>query len=221
MASLNQIAEQVAIPIGKQYDQPILTLIKDLIKQERATRLRQSIGKYGLDVGWSNRYTVELELADIADTCEVTVGCNILRTVNKIPRPVRYTTDVPFIYVGFVDGSQSFSYVPFYQRRHKGSKRYTKKSITYDYRNGYVYVYDAYLNKLGYLAIDAIHENPDLVPYCNDGDGICYSDDMEFPCPADMIQSIKLSLLTGELRKRIIEDSEVKQENEPQVTTIK
>ena len=215
MPSLNQLAEQVAIKYNKQFDTPFNDFIKDLIKQARATLLRQSANKYGVDRGWTNRYVIELEAVDVADNCNVTVGCTTLRSINKIPTPVRFTTDIPFIYVGSVDGNIVFGHMPFYAVKNKKDRKYGSDKITYDWVNNYLYVYVVGIPKLKWVAIEALHESPDLVPYCDDGGGICYTDDMEFPCPLDIVQTIKLSLMQGELSKLLSPDSEVKQNEEP------
>jgi hypothetical protein len=209
MASLNQIADGLTLELKRPEDTILRDLIKDLIKQQRALYLRQSIDKYGVDLQYIQRYRAELIKVDKADTCLVTVGCAIHRTENKVPTPVRYNCDVPFQFVGSVDEGITFVYTPMSGWKHTSYNKYTANIVRYDYIDNYIYLFNT--RRLKYISIRAIYENPSLIIPCMNDDivGICYTDDMEFPIPEDLLTIIRQNILKefGVIKP---EDTEVK-----------
>ena len=215
MASLNKIAEEVLLAINKPFDFATHKRIKELIIQARAERIRQSVEKNGIDNIYVQSYNPNLVQVDIADSCNIDVGCLVLRTEFPIAQPIRYKTDVPFLYVGSIDGKISYTYASSTQEILSATKsKFMKHIPRYIYINGYLYIYN--VKRVKYISIKAPYENPNIA-YTNCS-GICYNDDMEFPLPLDMINSIiKEIVSTGILiaTKQLPEDEEVKINEEP------
>lgn len=192
MASLNQLASRIARIVREPYNHELLERIKDGIKDLRATRLRQSIERNGIDKFYELTYTAPLQLVDKADNCLVDVDCDILRSVNPIAEPVRYKTDVPFTFVGSPDGIEFTFLNDLSKHRHMKHLKYMGETFFYYFRNGYLYLLNA--KRIEFVTLTSTFLNPeDAVTIC--GDETCYTDDDEFPCPADLVNGIITELL--------------------------
>lgn len=211
IGSLEQIASEIADSIGKPFDRITIERLKSIILEERATRIRQSTEKYRLDEEFIQRYTIPLTVVDIGDTGLVTVGVNVLRTTNKIAKPIRTKSEVPFVFVGSPDGEVTFTYTTLSELKHTKNLKYSGTSIRYNYRNGYVYVYSNTL--LQWVTIEAPYTNPELIipteTAQNYTAGIVYDDTMEFPISFDMLNSIKEYIIKTQIGLNpIITDNE-------------
>lgn len=197
MPSLRQLATELVDSYGISPDNPgyhaTYERAKDVIKEARALRIKQDITKNGISEHYQQSYFTELVKVDVADNCEWIVGCSIRRSENKIPRPIAYKSDVPFLSVGnFVDPKSKGIEMTFC---HRDQLRFYvvrfPGNIYYSWINDYIYVYDP---KFKYAIIRGIYEDPTLVPAGCDETGICYDDNMEFPLPLDMVGDVKTIL---------------------------
>lgn len=140
MATLNQIVEELADALNRPFDTFLKERLKLIVRHERSRVIRQSVNKDGNDKLFRQRYSVTVSTVDNSDSVFLTGG-TVLRTDNKIAKPIRYVTDVPFVYVGAMDGSNSFIYCEMSELRYVGSLRNNAEAIRYNYRNGYIYVF--------------------------------------------------------------------------------
>lgn len=185
MASLNQLADGLALRLNKPHDAVLKELIKDEYKSLRALYLRRTIGNHGINSILSQSYDIELIPIDFTDSCFISGDCIIMRTKNKVAQPLRYETDIPFMYVGTLDGI-SFLHSTFATAKNYKYLPYIGKTMTYFYENNYIYLLNN--NKIKYIRVQAVFSSPDqVISLCNSD---CYSDDMEFPLPLDIISSI-------------------------------
>ena len=192
MASLNQHAERIASALGRPSDHEFKERAKDAIRNLRATRLRQSAEKNGLDPYYSLSYTAELITVDITDNCFVDLGCPVLRTKYTIAEPVRFKTDVPFTFVGGVDGTEFTFLSDLSKLRHMKLLRYMGETFYYALQNKYIYLYNA--KRIKYITLTSLFVNPEeAVNVC--ANGACYTDDDEFPLPSDLVEGIITELL--------------------------
>jgi len=128
------------------------------------------------------------------------------RTTNKILKPIRYNTDVPFNFVGNSTGTKSYIYSNIEELAYTSTLTLNASVPRYTYRNGYIYVYatDSVLSTISTISIDAPFEVPEgVIPSETNDDyiaGVIYNDDMEFPMPDDLVQDIKARIFSGELR---------------------
>lgn len=209
MQTLNKIAYSIADSIGQPLNHMLIERIKYTIKYYRAERIRQDIVKNGVSSEYLQTAVVPLMLVDEVDHCNVALGCNVLRSVNKIPKPIRKSYTVPFKYVGYVGFKGAFSYRQGQENKFAKSNKFTGCSLAYDYKNGYIYVYNN--TKLKVLLVQDAFVYPEQVnSFCSNEDGSqCYNDDMEFPMPEDMLRSITQGIRGGELRIFNLDDKEI------------
>jgi len=207
MATFNSIADEIAGALDRPFDDMFKQRIKEVFRHELARMLRQSMDKTGVDVSLVQRYTAVLEEVDSGDTV-VSYDCTILRTEDKIYKPIRWKTVEPFTYIGSDD-------IPFIYRHSVEAKRLapflslTGNAISYDYRNGYIYIYNG--KRLEYVTIETVFANPadilavETADAIGIGESTC-KDDMVIPIAEDLIQTVKDKLFSGELA--IIDDKD-------------
>lgn len=199
MASLNQIASKYASVLRQPTNHELRERIKDAFRFTWASRVRQSIQKEGVSELFSLTFDVNLILVDSIDSCIADANCKILRTENTIPTPLRYPSDSLFEFVGTV-GDSPFMRVNS-RRAYKAMKlrRFFDNVIMYTYekRNSSEYIYILGTNKIKFLRIVEITTDIEhAISTCTNP--TCYSDDAEFPCTDDMIQSIGTEILKTE-----------------------
>ena len=215
MPTLNQLATRIANQLNRPFDHELKERIKDSYRFYRAERIRQSIEKSGIDDTLKVSYNIDLELVDTGDDCVLTVGCSMLRSVNKVVRPIRYKTDEPFTFVGTIDG------IPFIYSD-ISSINYMKylpnigNTIYYYYENEHIIIKGN--KKIERARVQCVPANIEtVVDLCNSNNG-CWDDDMEYPMPEDIIESI-----TTEIQKKYsvndIQDKEVPINEKPKTTT--
>ena len=196
MASLNQLADKLLNAYDQAFNHELRERLKDSYKFLRATRIRQSIEKSGIDDEFLLSFNVDLIKVTSDDDCFTPdLNCPQLRSQNKIPKPIRYKTDVPFTYVGTRDG------IAFYQghissARYKEQLPFISEAICYVWKNGYIYLYGR--TKLKRLLVEEVIANPEEAGSMCDANTECYNDDMEFPLPDDMIYSITQEIIKTE-----------------------
>lgn len=204
MPTLRQVATQVAYDLNRPYDNILIKRLSDLILQEAAKFLRQSIERNGADKSLVLTYIETLTVKDISvNTSIIDANQNLLRTTNKIYNPIRTKGDSPFLYVGSIDFSKPIKYSPSNARLFDKYLPNVGCTPSYDYINQYLYFYN--LQKMKYIAIRALFENPlDVFDSLLSGDtsdttNFCV-EDHALPIPMDILNDIKKSLLAGELK---------------------
>jgi len=222
MATLKQIADQIALSLNRPFDDMLKERVKAIYKQELAVYIRQQINKHGIDSQFKTRYSITCKRVNIADSSlnDEIVG-NCFRTINKVAKPVRYITDDPFTYVGSINGQIPFTFIntaalEYYKLLPAVQKAYQvdeEESLvtppTYDYLNGYIYVYyvpneideDEPLTSID-IMVEGVHSSYDFIQDESldaKQAGITYLDTVDFPMPDDIIQLVKEKLLATEL----------------------
>jgi len=225
MATLTQIADQLADSLNRPFDDMLKLRLVVLIKQEFATLVRQQVNKYGLNSQFKTKYSVKINKVNLGDSpySEDDDPRVTFRTINKVVRPIRYNTDDPFTYVGTPDGKTPYLYsklaelnftsgLPAVQQPYQLNEAESLvKPARYTYDNNYIYIYDYNgdedENGQGVITIEGVHSS---YPFINtetaDSINLVYLDTVEFPMPDDLIQTIKERLLRGELS--IIDDKD-------------
>jgi hypothetical protein len=198
MPSLNQLVSLVAGRLNRPFDDMFKEELKPLVISEISMLLRRSIDANGIDSVYLAAFNVELQAVDFFDEIGVDSGSTILRSVNKIPTPIRYKTPVPFVYVGTAGGNKPFGYTKSYEQSFIKELPYVGNGITYDYINQYIYVYNNI--KLTNVRIVAPYASFNLIKNNVTGsNGINYTDDMVLPYPDDVINTAISSLMQGVL----------------------
>lgn len=212
MASLNQIAQEIADSFNKPFDIMFRERIKSVFKHERAKFIRQDIERNFNNKLYVQSYNINLIEVSTLDDC-ITTECFILRSENKIAKPIMIKGDHYFRFVGSTDKRVIFTYLDREYLSFAKHNKYTSGIIYYSYENGYLYVYN---NKLvRRIKLEAAFENPEeAVTICDNNIDNCYTDDMEFPCPEHMINDIKNSILKTLIVTNNIDNQEVTINNE-------
>lgn len=129
---------------------------------------------------------VELVLAPIHECpCVPPLGCYILRTKEKLPKPVDLGLFSAITSVTSLDGQVVYSEIPWASKKYKSKNRFTAALPDYFIRNGYLYITWSRGPKV--ISITGIFEDPmkveDYPSFCgNEGKDPCWSPlDMEFP----------------------------------------
>lgn len=195
--TFNQIMDRAAYALDKPFDHILKERFINAFKLELANRIHQAIDKNGIDKAMRSRFTIELIKVDIADTCIVDYNCTVLRSEYRVPSPVRYKSDEPFVFVGSPDGFITFTYTELHELEDSKYLRYIGDTIRYNYVNGFIYVFNN--TKFKYAAVDGVYVDPTSLTICNSVDeAICLDNDYAMPYPDDMINEIISTLLKRE-----------------------
>jgi len=188
MATLNTLAYNVASSFDRDTDILFIERIKDLIINTRNQFVHREIDKYGLNYRYVQPYIAELTKVNASMDSTIDSKFELLRTTNKIPTPIRFQSDVPFMFVGSVDRQVSFRYIKPYIMNSSRAVRLIGSAICYFYSNQYIYLWNN--TKITRVLIEAIYEQLDVTRNTNDPTVLCYQDDMEFPLAGDMLNDV-------------------------------
>lgn len=200
--SLNKIASILSERSGRTFDIPFQEEMKDVFIYWISTIRKQSLEKKPRDRRYMlQSLTMELEQVPQVE-CPIEYGCAV-RTKLEVPTPLR-GNGVLFDYVGNALFTQPFSYTAEEFEAFFSTNEYTGKKLRYSYRDNKLYIYND--KKIKYIGVRGVFEDPrDLDGFkCNKTD--CYSDDLDFPASADMIQQAISAILKTELRMVAPED---------------
>lgn len=206
----SQLAETIAYGLGDHLNITLKENIKFSLNNWRALIIRRDVAVNGMSDGFLQKFHVDLQKVDKADNCKFSIDCTkILRTVNKIPRPVRLKSDVLFKYIGDGNG-KPWTPVEYEEIAFTCFNKYTFREIRYSYINDYIYVFNN--TKLKYAAFQYIVANPEAINTSCTTD-TCYTDNSDYPCPEDIAQQIILGIKSGEFKISPVSD-EVKVDEE-------
>lgn len=217
MATLNQISSIIAHRRNRGFDFAYLQQVKFTVRYWTAELIRRDVERNGMSREYLRRFTTKLIKVDAADTCVIDVGCEILRSVETIPTPVRLKLDEPFKYVGetgggIISGNLAWAHCELNELPLIAYNKYTPKETRYTYINNYIYVYAfKHNNRFKYVTIEGVFTDLTKVKDLCANSGACFTDDEEFPIGEDMLRSLIQGILTGEFK-------EVKGEESAEVT---
>lgn len=143
MATLRLIADEIGDALARPFDWMFKERIKSIFRHEAATLVRQAINKDGLSDHFKTKFTAGIEVVD--DT-SLPCGsdCGVIRTSNKLAKPIRYNSDEPFSWIGTPDGKVVYIYTKLTELPYADlTEPYQAHPIRYHYQNGYVYIDDA------------------------------------------------------------------------------
>lgn len=200
MATLRQLVTNTAERLGKWDDEGFLEVLKFTWNYWRATFVRRDLERnihlspdYIQDLGCS----ILFEKVDKADCCEVTLGCDVFQTVDPLPQFIRLKTGPGITYVGGVDGLNPYRLIDLSRVPYIAHETYTKHLPAAYWFGRKLRLLNASPER---LRIMGILFDPELAASYQCAGGACYTDDSEYPLPADMIQPITEGIINGELR---------------------
>lgn len=191
MASLTELAYQVAHSFERGTDLLFIERIKDLLINERSMLIHREIDKYGINEQYLQPYTPTLIRVNASESPILSSNREVLRTTLKIPTPVRFQGDVPFYFVGSPDRLVTYRYNRGYMLDFDHYLKFIGSGITYAFTNNYLYILNNI--KIESILIEAIYNNLGLT---NDLTlGICYDEHMEFPLTTDLQNTVMLGVI--------------------------
>ena len=145
MASLNEIVYSIWEKIRPELaddDSIDFRLIQDAVHTQRALLLRNEYNRNRTidpfviqDLG-----CVELEVVDRAECCDITIGCSIIRTSQKIPSLIELHNE-SLMWVNPVDKlEKSFSFISYERAKFISGHRFTSRQIYAFVLNNYIYL---------------------------------------------------------------------------------
>lgn len=206
MSSIAQLVSEIAHSVKQPNSVPVRRAIKLSIIHARNNLIRKSFSNHNYsDKVLQQRFRVSLIDVPDGDVYgnEGIITNTIKRTVNKVPRPVRLTNNLPFHSVRTVGvtNPHEIAFVKEASAKFYNSLPGMCPVITYDYINEYIYVNiqkGSVLNNLGAIVIESIFEYPHIIETETvEGklDINAIDDNDEFLLPEDMIDAIKQIVL--------------------------
>lgn len=212
MNSLIELSESIAMILNKESDVVFKEKLKFDIKTLRSLFVSQDTVKNIVDSRLIQPIVFDLEEVDMSLTCDINVGCKVLKTVNKVPTPIRLKSTSPFTYVGDLDGN-GISMVKVEDWDLTEFSKYRSTVPIYDYFNDYIYIKKGKIRE--FLLVKGIFENPEeLKKCCSTSTNVANFDLETYPMPLDLAARIKDTIIRSELRVYNGEDKEVKLDTE-------
>ena len=203
MASISQLVSEMAHAVGHPNNAALRENIKLLILQTRNEVIRRSYENHSyVDKVLTQRFRVSLttvndgdfDLPEDIDDFDIT---KIKRTLQRVPRPVRLTNNLPFDRVSTV-GFKTNREIPFIKEttaRFAGSVPGLCGMFSYDYINGYIYIFPSNKGNIEFnkIIIESAFEHPNPIDLANNvtNSWDLMMDDNEFLLSEDMIGQIK------------------------------
>lgn len=203
--TLNEIAYNLLnlVRAGRSSNDENISIhqIKFNIKHYRAMFIRRDFMRNGLitrhleqDLG-----CLPLQKVDASKChCDFDVSCPVYRTVDKIPRTVRFNFIDAITHVGDITGLGRIPLVQPYEIQFIPFDKYTKNKPKAYMIEDYLYVYNP--GGMDFVNVRGIFEDPEEVAKFQTCEGTCYDPNSPFPIPADMISAITSGLSNGELK---------------------
>lgn len=178
---------------------PSYSQLKFIVNYKRAQYLRQDYTKnyFDNDLIYQDLGCLELEQVDSAECCSFEVGCTIYRTKEILPTPLRFSDRLAFK-INAINKVKRFELILPERFPFIGNTKYPSLTEKVYWLNGRLY-----MRKLYAINARIAAENPDDAKRFTCGDSACYTDDSNYPLPADIIDLITKDILSTELRMLI------------------
>ena len=221
MASIAMLVSEIAHSLKQPNNKALRQNIKQLIIHTRTEIIRHSYEQHGyVDKGLTQRFRVSLkdvadgdiELPDELDIHDVGV---VKRTLQKVPRPVRLTNNLPFDRVSSVGWrtNKEFPYIKETSARFRKAVPGLCNIPCYDYINGYIYLFPTYCNgiPLENIIVESVFEHPTPIEVSNGevDSWDAYNDDNEWLLSEDMIGQITDIIYKRNLLQNTRETNEI------------
>lgn len=221
MASIAQLVSEMAHAVRQPNNKALRENLKLLIIQTRNEIIRRSYENHGyVDKILTQRFKVSLttvndgdiELPEEYDDYDIT---KIKRTLQRVPRPVRLTNNLPFDRVssaGFKT-NREFPYIKETSARFRSAVPGLCGMPCYDYINEYIYIFpvDCKPFELDKIVIESAFEHPNEISLINSTEtpDSIWLDENEYLLSEDMIGQIKEIIYKRELIDTVRETDEI------------
>lgn len=221
MASIAQLVSEFAHSLKQPNNKALRENIKLLIIHTRNEVIRRSYENHGyVDKILTQRFKVSLtdvndgDIQLPAEYTDINIS-KIKRTLQKVPRPVRLTNNLPFDRVssaGFKTNKE-FPYIKETSARFRSAVPGLCGMVCYDYINEYIYLFPADNRSIDINAIiiESAFEHPNQIHQINNEvDGMdLLMDENEWLLSEDMIGQIKEIIYKRDLLSTIRETNEI------------
>ena len=220
MASIAQLVSEMAHAVRMPNNKALRENLKLLIIQTRNEIIRRSYENHGyVDKILTQRFKVSLttvndgdiKLPEDYDDIDIT---KIKRTLQKVPRPVRLTNNLPFDRVssaGFKNNKE-FPYIKETTARFRSSVPGLCGMPCYDYINEYVYIFpvNGKLFEPNAIVIESAFEHPNEIALINGtAPEDIWLDENEYLLSEDMIGQLKDIIYKRDLISTVRETNEI------------
>ena len=222
MASISQLVSEFAHSLKQPNNAALRENIKLLIIHTRNEVIRRSYENHGyVDKGLTQRFKVSLvdvndgEVVLPEEYEDIIMIDKVKRSEQKVPRPVRLTNNLPFDRVSSVGfkTSREFPFIKETSARFRGSVPGLCGMPSYDYINGYIYIFptDNYTFVLNKIIIESAFEHRNIIEDLNgEVDGMnLLMDNNEWLLSEDMIGQIKDIIYKRDLLSTVRETNEI------------
>ena len=221
MASIAMLVSEIAHSLKQPNNQALRENIKSAIIHIRAELIRHSYEQHGyVDKGLTQRFRVsikdvadgDIELPDEIDIHDVGV---VKRTLQKVPKPIRLTNNLPFDRVSSVGWktNREFPYIKETSARFRGLVPGLSGMPCYDYINGYIYIFPQNCEhfNLQQIVIESAFEHPTPIQIDNGEVNAmdALMDENEWLLPEDMVGQIKDIVYKRENLQTVRETNEI------------
>ena len=221
MASIAQLVSEMAHAVRQPNNKALRENLKLLIIQTRNEVIRRSYENHGyVDKILTQRFKVSLttvndgdiQLPEEYDDYDIT---KIKRTLQRVPRPVRLTNNLPFYRVssaGFKT-NREFPYIKETSARFRSAVPGLCGMPCYDYINEYIYIFpvDNKPFELDKIVIESAFEHPNEISLINGTEtpDSIWLDENEYLLSEDMIGQIKEIIYKRDLIDTVRETDEI------------
>ena len=176
-----------------------LDQIKFNIRYYRAMLIRRDFARNGMitrhleqDLG-----CLSLIKVDASKCCDLPTECAVYRTERQLPRTVRFNFRDAITHVSDVTGTGTIPLVESHTVQWLPYDKYTKDKYKAYMIEDFMYIYNA--EGLGFINVRGVFENPEDVSSFDCDGSECYDDNMDYPLPLDMVETITKGIMAGEL----------------------
>ena len=221
MASIAQLVSEMAHAVRQPNNKALRENLKLLIIQTRNEVIRRSYENHGyVDKILTQRFKVSLttindgdiELPEEYDDYDIT---KVKRTLQRVPRPVRLTNNLPFDRVssaGFKT-NREFPYIKETSARFRSAVPGLCGMPCYDYINEYIYIFpvDCKPFELDKIVIESAFEHPNEISLNNGTETPerSWLDENEYLPSEDMVGQIKEIIYKRDLINNVRETDEI------------
>ena len=221
MASIAQLVSEMAHAVRQPNNKALRENLKLLIIQTRNEIIRRNYENHGyVDKILTQRFKVSLttvndgdiELPEEYDDYDIT---KIKRTLQRVPRPVRLTNNLPFDRVSSVGfkTNREFPYIKETSARFRSAVPGLCGMPCYDYINEYIYIFpvDCKPFELNKIVIESAFEHPNEISLINNTEtpDSIWLDENEYLLSEDMIGQIKEIIYKRDLIDNVRETDEI------------
>ena len=221
MASISMLVSEFAHSLGQPNNQALKENIKLLIVHTRNEVIRNNYKELGyVDRGLTQRFKVtltdvldgEIELPEGYENVEIP---KIKRSLQKVPKPVSLTNNLPFDRVSSVGykTSRDFPHIKETSARFRSAVPGLCNTPCYDYINGYIYIFpsDNKTFDLNNIIIQSAFEQPNEIDLANKDvtELDVMLDENEWLLSEDMIGQIKDIIYKRDLLTTVRETNEI------------